>query len=84
MKYLLLTLVLLFSCNNRKSINDLGSVKYLPKGEYVIQNQGSRHIVKCVKPDGKYYWLNDLYFDDNGISGYDAHQYRNPTKIIVK
>ena len=62
----------------------MGLVKYLPKGEYVIWNTGSRHIVKCLKSDGRVYWLNDADFDVNNISGYDAHQYREKTKIIIK
>lgn len=62
----------------------LGYVEKLPKGEYVIYNWGSRHIVRCERPDGKYYTLNDADFKLNNISGYDAHQYQNKTKIIIK
>lgn len=63
----------------------MGTVKYLPKGEYVIWNTGSRHIVKCinVKTD-KYYFLNDAHFSLNGIPGHDAHEYREKTKIVIK
>lgn len=75
---------LILSCNSAKSPNDLGLVKYLPKGEYIIWNTGSRHIVKCLRPDGKFYWLNDGNFDENGIDGYDAHKYYDKTKIIIK
>ena len=61
----------------------MGRVEVLPKGEYVIWNTGSRHIVKCLRNDGKYYWLNDNDFERNNISGHDAHQYRDKTKIII-
>jgi len=84
MKYILILLILLTSCNNKKNANDLGLVELLPKGDYIIWNTGSRHLVKCLRNDGKYYWLNDADFDENGINGYDAHQYYNKTKIIVK
>lgn len=64
--------------------NDLGVVENLPKGEYVIWNYGSRHLVKCLRPDGKYYYLNDNDFSRNGISGYDAHQYHDKTRVLIK
>lgn len=82
LKYFLI--FLLFGCNQRKEPNDLGVFEKLPKGEYVIWNTGSRHIVKCLKSDGKIYWLNDADFDVNGIDGYDAHQYYDKTKIIIE
>ena len=84
MKYFIIIVMILFSCNSSKSPNDLGRVEVLPKGEYVIWNTGSRHIVKCLRNDGKYYWLNDNDFKQNHISGHDAHQYRYKTKIIIK
>ena len=70
-------MVVSLGCNQRRNPNDLGVVKILPKGEYIIWNTGSRHIVKCLRPDGKYYWLNENYFSVNGISGRDAHKYRD-------
>ena len=84
MKYFIIIVMILFSCNSSKSPNDLGRVEFLPKGEYVIWNKGSRHIVKCLRNDGKYYWLNDGHFERNNISGHDAHQYRDRTKIVIK
>ncbi len=86
MKKLLIALLLigLVSCSSYESPYDMGSVEYLPKGEYLIWNTGSRHVVKCVGTDGYIYWLNDGYFEQNGIPGYDAHQYREKTKIIIK
>ena len=72
------------SCSTKSDPNCLGVVEKLPKGDYIIYNYGSRHIVKCEKSDGKYYYLNDYYFKQNGISGYDAHQYREKTKITIK
>jgi hypothetical protein len=85
MKYLLISLISLFiSCNTPKDNNNLGLVEKLPPGEYIIWNHGSRHIVKCLMPNGKYYYLSDANFSINNIEGYDAHQYRNKTKIIVK
>lgn len=63
--------------------NNLGRVERLPSGEYVIWNYGSRHIVKCLRSDGKYYYLNDNDFWKNGISGHDAHQYREKTRIVI-
>jgi len=84
MKYFIIIVMILFSCNSSKSPNDLGRAEVLPKGEYVIWNTGSRHIVKCLRNDGKYYWLNDNDFERNNISGHDAHQYRYKTKIIIK
>lgn len=78
-------LLVLVSCGGANTNdNYLGYVKELPKGTYMIKNQGSRHIVRCYREDGKYYNLNDANFKINGISGYDAHQYRELTKIIVK
>jgi len=62
----------------------LGYIEKLPKGEYVIYNWGSRHIVRCERKDGKYYTLNDSRFSLNNIPGHDAHQYRNRTKISIK
>jgi hypothetical protein len=85
MKHILLLLIIvLISCASPKDPNDLGSVERLPKGEYIIWNSGSRHVVKCQNSEGKFYWLNDAYFQENGISGYDAHQYTNKTKITIK
>ena len=85
MKQILIVLVILIlSCNSQKSPNDLGLITHLPKGQYIIWNTGSRHIVKCLRPDGKFYWLNDANFDENNIDGYDAHKYYNKTKIIIK
>ena len=88
MKKLLLLLAiitLLASCSNTaEDIHDKGFVIYLPKGEYVIWNTGSRHIVKCLNNNGDYYWLNDSHFDENNIPGYDAHKYRNKTLITIK
>ena len=85
MKYLLFfAIIILTSCASPKDPNDLGYVDRLPKGEYVIWNYGSRHIVKCQNLEGKFYFLNDGNFDENGIPGYDAHQYRNKTKVTIK
>ncbi len=72
------------SCAGEKDPNYLGYVEKLPPGEYIICNYGSRHMVKCVNKYGKWYMLNDADFEINGIPGYDAHQYRNETKIIIK
>lgn len=83
-QFLFVFLIVLYSCNSSTNPNDLGLVDKLPKGEYIIWNQGSRHIVKCLRSDGKYYWLNDAHFKANGIDGYDAHQYMEKTKIIIK
>ena len=77
-------MVTLVNCNAPKDKNDMGIVETLPKGNYIIWNTGSRHIVKCVKDDGKVYWLNDADFQKNGIDGYDAHQYTNKTKITIE
>lgn len=84
-KIILLCLLYLsiISCSNSDT-NSLGVVEKLPKGNYIIYNYGSRHIVRCEKSNGKYYYLNDYYFKQNGIPGYDAHQYRNKTKITIK
>lgn len=76
--------IILSGCGSPKDPNYLGYIQQLPKGEYVIYNHGSRHIVRCVKPNGEYYLLNDNSFKRNGIPGHDAHQYRNKTKIIIK
>jgi len=85
MKYILfLFLILLLGCAAPKDPNDLGLVERLPKGEYIIWNTGSRHMVKCQNSEGKIYWFNDANFDENGINGYDAHQYINKTKIIIR
>ena len=86
MKYLITLLITIFimACSNTKDPNDMGTVTYLPKGKYVIQNTGSRHMVRCVKTDGKIYWLNDNNFEENGIPAKDAHQFRNQTRITIK
>jgi hypothetical protein len=85
MRYLLIIVTFLFTaCAGKPDPNYLGYVEKLPKGEYVIYNYGSRHIVRCERTDGKYYSLNDGNFSKNGIPGYDAHQYRNKTKVIIK
>lgn len=81
---LLLFVTLIISCNRPHDPNDMGTVEILPKGEYIIYNIGSRHIVKCIRPDGKYYWLNDANFSINNIPGYDAHQYIDKTRITIK
>jgi hypothetical protein len=83
-KLIFFLFVFIIGCNSPKDPNDLGLVERLPKGEYIIWNTGSRHIVKCVNKEGKSYWLNDAHFDENGIPGYDAHQYREKTKIVIK
>lgn len=81
----ILLLALFISCvKNEPDINYLGYVDKLPKGEYTIYNYGSRHIVKCDRHDGKYYYLNDVNFDLNNIKGHDAHEYINPTKIVIQ
>jgi hypothetical protein len=72
------------NCNGPRDKNDMGIVEILPKGNYIIWNSGSRHIVKCAKDDGKTYWLNDADFQKNGIDGYDAHQYHDKTKITIE
>ena len=74
----------LLSCAGPRDPNDMGLVERLPAGGYVIWNTGSRHIVKCVKDDGKSYWLNDAHFGENGIPGRDAHEYREKTRIIIR
>ena len=79
-----ISLLLLIGCNDEKDKNNLGTVEKLPPGEYVIYNYGSRHIVKCLKSNGEYYYLNDSNFELNGINGYDAHEYREKTKIVIK
>jgi hypothetical protein len=85
MKYILfLILFFLVGCAGPRDPNDLGLVEQLPKGEYIIWNTGSRHMVKCVNTEGKAYWLNDAHFRQNGIDGYDAHQYTNKTKVIIR
>jgi hypothetical protein len=83
-KIIFLMLIVLISCAGPKDPNYMGYVERLPKGEYVIWNTGSRHIVRCVNKEGKYYSLNDSHFAENGIPGYDAHQYREKTKIVIK
>ena len=83
--FIFIILLLSFiSCANKKDSNDLGYVEKLPKGTYTIYNYGSRHIVRCVNSEGKYYHLNDGNFDINGIPGHDAHQYSNKTVVIIK
>jgi hypothetical protein len=72
------------NCNGTRDKNDMGIVEKLPKGNYTIWNTGSRHIVKCAKDDGKVYWLNDADFKQNGIDGYDAHQYHDKTQITIE
>lgn len=85
MKYVLIFISLvILSCGRNQDPNDLGIVEILPSGEYTIWNYGSRHLVKCLRPDGKYYYLNDNDFEKNGIDGHDAHQYHDKTKIIIK
>lgn len=81
---ILFSLLIIMSCNMPHDPNNLGTVEILPKGEYIIYNIGSRHTVKCIRPDGKYYWLNDANFSINNIPGYDAHQYIDKTKITIK
>lgn len=84
-KLILILGLILMSCGGpQDDANKLGLVERLPKGTYIIYNYGSRHIVKCVRPDGKYYYLNDSDFEINGIDGYDANQYHEKTKIIIK
>lgn len=83
MKKLIIFLLFSISCGNSyKDPKHLGYVERVPKGLYIIVNYGSRHVVKCIRPDGKYYTLNDAYFSINNIPGYDAHQYRPPGKAI--
>ena len=77
-------MITIVNCGAPTDKNDMGTVEKLPKGNYTIWNTGSRHVVKCVKDDGKVYWLNDANFQQNGIDGYDAHQYYEKTKITVK
>ena len=81
--YILLGITLA-NCNSPKDKNDRGCVERLPKGNYTIWNTGSRHIVKCLKDDGTIYWLNDADFNQNGIDGYDAHQYHDKTQITIQ
>lgn len=81
---IILLVITLCSCNAPKDNNYLGNVEKLPAGKYTIKNWGSRHIVRCERPDGKYYTLNDSDFDINNIDGYDAHQYHEPTRIVIK
>lgn len=76
--------IFLLSCAGPKDPNYLGYVEILPKGTYKIINKGSRHIVYCYREDGKYYTLNDINFELNGIPGNDAHQYHNLTTVIIK
>lgn len=83
-KILLIAILLFISCNQPKDKRDLGLVKQLPKGKYIIWNTGSRHIIKCLNEEGNYYWLNDANFDINGIEGHDAHQYTNMTEIVIE
>jgi hypothetical protein len=86
MKYIIISIITLsiFACGPKQNDpNDMGNVEYLPKGDYIIQNTGSRHMVRCVKSDGKIYWLNDAYFKQNGIPAKDAHQFHNKTKITI-
>lgn len=80
----ILFFVLLCGCAGKKDPNYLGHIRKLPPGEYIIYSYGSRHIVKCVKSDGKWYSLNDADFEENNIPGYDAHQYLEETKITIK
>lgn len=84
MRNVLFLILILFGCSNTKDPNDMGLVDRLPRGEYVIWNIGSRHIVKCIRADGKYYWVNDADFDINGIPGRDAHEYHEKTTIIIR
>lgn len=64
--------------------NNLGLVTKLPKGEYVIWNYGSRHIVKCETSDGKFYYLNDVHFRENGIDARDAHEFHYKTTVKIR
>jgi hypothetical protein len=84
MRLFFIIAIVLASCAGPHDPNDLGTVTYLPKGEYIIWNTGSRHMVKCQRPDGKCYWLNDSNFDINGIPARDAHEFRNKTRITIK
>jgi hypothetical protein len=77
-------MIVMVNCNAPRDKNDMGTVEKLPNGNYTIWNSGSRHMVKCLKDDGKTYWLNDAYFQQNGIDGYDAHQYHDKTKITIE
>jgi hypothetical protein len=78
------TMITQVNFNGPRDNNDMGTVETLPKGNYTIWNSGSRHIVQCVKDDGKVYWLNDANFQKNGIDGYDAHQYHDKTQITIE
>ena len=77
-------MITIVNCGAPIDKNDMGTVERLPKGNYTIWNTGSRHVVKCLKDDGKVYWLNDANFKQNGIDGYDAHQYHEKTKITIE
>ena len=83
MKKLILICLTFIGCAEHKDKMNLGLVNKLPKGEYVIWNTGSRHIVKCLKPNGEYYYLNDANFDLNGINAKDAHQFSEKTSISI-
>jgi hypothetical protein len=87
-KLIIITLIgILLACNpsSAKDPHDKGLVTILPKGRYIVQNAGSRHIVRCFNIVTKdYYWLNDAHFKLNRIPGYDAHQYSQPTAIEIK
>lgn len=83
-KSIIIILLFCYSCNSKPDPNYLGYVHILPKGEYTIKQGGSRHIVRCTTKEGKYYLLNDSYFEENGIEGRDAHEYPNPTEITIE
>lgn len=79
---LLAILFFVISCNNTDP-NYLGNVERLPKGEYRIYNYGSRHTVRCVQKDGKYFYLNDHNFSKNGIPGHDANEYYEKDFVYI-
>lgn len=86
MKKIILLIALfinLVSCNSEPNPNYLGRVDILPKGAYTLQNSGSRHMVKCVREDGKYYYLCDTRFKENGINAWDASQFYNLTYVMI-
>lgn len=80
----ILLAITLASCNSEPNPNYLGRVDILPKGGYTLQNSGSRHMVKCTREDGKYYYLCDTRFKENGINAWDASQFLKPTYIMIE
>lgn len=85
-KYIMIIIFIftILSCGGKvDDKNDLGLITKLPKGEYVIWNYGSRHIVKCLRVDGKYYYLNDTHFKSNGIDARGAHEFYDKTTITI-